>query len=197
MHVRRERFIGAVLHGWYLVGMALPTFDCSAPSGACCTAVFDIANRLLEQALDAVNGCIDDGCDRPLGYITFGDGDGQTDGLTVTVRDLGPHPGVRPGTIHPHRVNYAIRLLESGWPTAQVVGETIKFPEPAAQNFAAYHLLGRTEAMYRRVVHLVTQRDLGVSGIRVAKAYTGALTPIPPRGGVAGALMTVTVDLAQ
>lgn len=175
----------------------IPSSTCAADT-PCCLELHSIANHLLVETYDAVMACYPGvECCPPLSaYVTLGEGDdGIVDSLTVSIRSIASSVNTRPGQLGLWRATFAIRLSESGWPTARREGTAILMPEPEAQAVAIRHVLSMGEAIHKRLSNLQTRRGLVPDGIRCSNASLGGMTPVGPRGGVAGWLVPVTVDL--
>lgn len=176
--------------------MPIPAGLCDESAEPCCLSLSDIANHLLLSVFDALKACCETGCEGLSVYVAMGPGDdGIKDALTVNPTLVTASAGTRPGAPGLYRASFDVRLRESGWPTAYVDGTVIQLPEPALQAAASRYILGRGEAMHRKLASMASSRGLTPPGVRCANGSIGPLTPITPQGGVVGWLVTVTVDL--
>jgi hypothetical protein len=157
----------------------------------------DIAYHLLTEVYDALTECYPSDCVTPLrAYVTFGDNDdGVVDALTVSAGSITSSANSRPGGYGLYRMTYNIKLIESGWPTARIEGETIIPPPPEESAAAAKHVFAMGEAMHRRLAYLTTHKALTPPSVRCSNAAAGTMAPIPPSGGTIGWRVPVLVDL--
>jgi hypothetical protein len=176
--------------------------DCANPPEVCCVDLHAIATHLLTNVFDALLPCFAGvECDPLQAYVTLGNGDdGVADALSVAFTTMSPSQASAPGgrllPLPLVRAQFTIRLLESGWPTAQVADGTIIAPDPVAQNEAARQSYAHGEAMYRKLLHMNSQRALMPDSVRgCGNIALAPLTPLPPRGGVVGWVTAVTVDV--
>jgi len=174
----------------------IPAAPCDNTPEPCCVSLSDIANHLLSETFDALAECGVDACEGIVAYVTMGNGDdGISDALTVAFLSTTASPNTRAGQLSLYRATFDVRLRESGWPTAVVEGKAIVLPDPAVQAAAARYMLGRGEAIHRRLAHLSTSRGLVPAGVRCSNGSVGSLSPLAPQGGVAGWTTQVTIDL--
>ena len=185
--------------------MALPPFNCAAASDVCCTTLFDTAEFILHQVAFTLQDCLpgaDCGCDPLDCYVTMAGDDGNPNALTVEIEAVSPSAGTSAGmsgmqvAFGLFRATFAVRLRESGWPTLYVDDEVIVAPDPAAQHFAARHMYGHGESMYRKLVGmLATTNGFAPNGVTYTRAQLSPLVALPPTSGVAGFMASVTLDL--
>lgn len=175
----------------------IPSTPCST-SDPCCFSLHDIATHLLTHTYDALIECYPppDCCTPLRAYVTLGNGDdGIVDAVCVMAGGIIGTANQQPGMMNLWRSTFTVRLLESGWPTARVDGDTIVLPSVEEQQAAAVHVYAMGEAMHRRLSYLASKRSLTPSNVRCSNATLGPFLPIPPQGGVAGWQVTVSVDL--
>lgn len=185
----------------------LPNADCDIPDNACCTTLFDIADHLRLKIYNALLPCYSESdCGPsapPISYVTLGNGDDAImDALTVAIESVAPSGnsiGGKGGAqvlAAAQRVVYTIRLRESGWPTATVVGEEILPPDPTAQHLLARHAYAHGEKMYRALHGLYVNRELVPVGMpSPGFVQMSTLRPLLPTAGVVGFVTGVTMDL--
>ena len=174
----------------------IPLGPCADLPEPCCVNLSDIANHLLNETWNALDECGEDACKDILAYVTMGAGDdGVVDALTVSFLSTSPTGSLLPGVPNLYRASFNVRLVESGWPMAFAQDGVIVLPDPAAQAAAARYMLGRGEAIHRRLAYLSSSRGLTPSSVRCSNGTVGALSPLAPLGGVVGWIMQVTLDL--
>lgn len=174
---------------------------CDAGTELCCIDLHTIATHILTLIGDALDGCLENTHCSPIGrYVTAGDGDdGIPDALTVSMVDVAPS---NPSSPQGHLVRlplvqsrFQVRLIESGWPVVQTSGQTIVPPQPAAQNEAARQWLAHGELIYRTILAARSGHRLLPGNLRTTPVGLGPLTPIRPKGGLAGWTVALAVDI--
>lgn len=170
----------------------LPSLDCGTPA-PCCDGFFNIAEDLRVFVTTRLAECFTDPCVGELrSYVTMGrPSDLMSNYLAVcwmgiTVENTQQARSV-PMAPMAQRMTLAVRLVESGWPTAATGDRQIELPSETALHQAAIHALGHAERMVRAVASWCAQK--GCDGRR----YVGT-TPLPPSGGSVGVEAVVTVE---
>lgn len=180
--------------------MPLPTYRCTLEDSVCCTSVFDVAAHILAGATDALLACMDEDCRSRLAqYVTLGNGDDAVmDGISVIVRGITPsaRTGQRQSMgVGLYTVAYEVRLLESGWPMAQVSGTQIIPPQPEEQMAIARYVYAHGEALYRKLINMTATGTMAAGGSKCMNVSLSALQSIPPAGGTVGWSVTVNADM--
>lgn len=172
--------------------------DCS-PVEAICNTLYDYAEHLRCQAMDALDGCFDGGCDGKIrSYLTMGSGDdGIPDALTVAIGPFTPTAGT--GTVGPsvYQAQFDVRLRESGYPMVQAAegGRSIAYPDPQLQHAATRRVMGHAGAILGRLSMLKANGGLAPEGYRCSRGVIGSMVPLPAQGGVSGFSITVVLNL--
>lgn len=174
--------------------MPLPYGPCDISLDVCCDTFFSIAEGILDIVLPAVNNCIvESACvDMPAieGYVTMGGSvqDPVPNYLVVSLLTLQASPGSRDrggGMQMPlWRAQFQVRLLESGWPTAESDGEQIWVPSTSIVHDIARHAYSHGEAMFRALANALETKRLG--GQACTYAAMLPMVPIEPSGGSVG-----------
>ena len=189
--------------------MPLPVATCAdeVPTDACCTTLFDVANRLRSVVTAALCECFEGGCaDREFrSFVSVGPQieDPLGDCLIVhmpriTVSALS---NTAQGALLPvavHVADFEIRLLETGWPMIEIndAEEMIYIPDSEFVNAMARHVYSHGERMYRAIVDGIQHNTLFTMATSdVAKIRLADFTPIQPSGELAGWTVTVQVEL--
>lgn len=160
--------------------------------------MFAMATHLLTEIYDALQVCYPpvDECPPLAAYVTLGlADDGIPDALTVSATGVDMSPASRPGSFGLWRVNFAVILRESGWPTVHTEGDVIVLPSPTLQAAASAHVYAMGEAMHRKLAYLYINRSLAPAGTACVNATLGGMFPLVPQGGVVGWQASVTADL--
>lgn len=175
---------------------------CVEPPEVCCVDLYAIASHILTASYDALLPCFDGlECDPLAAYVTIGAGDdGVADALTVEIDTTAPSAGSTVGgrtlPLPLMRAGFTVRLRESGWPTARIDGGKVVAPPPADQNEAARQFVAHGEKLYRNLLNMHSRRQLIPESVPGCGApLIGALTPMPPRGGVVGWFVSIVVDV--
>lgn len=165
----------------------------------CCTSLFDVAENILEIAHTAVVGCTVVDCDLPglAGYVSMGTQiyDPLADYLVVSIGQVFPAPvNTTGGIMHLplYRVNYQVKLLETGWPMPTGSGEEIIPPPPDLVHHVTRHAYAHGEAMYRALANALVRKELN-PGCRDCFQAISPLTPVEPSGGTVGWVTTLTL----
>lgn len=184
--------------------MALPSITCDVPDEVCCSNIYDTAYHLLSNLFAAVAGCVSTECDTPgiQPYLTFGVGDdGIRDALTVAILQVAPSAKSQDGAgrtipLPLYRCDFEIRLRESGWPIAQVIGGAIQAPDPVLQAKLSKHAFAHGELLYRKLNAMNYSRTLAPAGRpQPTFAQIGPLVPLLPTAGVVGWTIRVQLDM--
>jgi len=182
----------------------LPNADLLVPDAACCSSLFDIADHLLSNVFTALQSCYSvSPCpvDSLYAYVTMGRGDdGVLDSLSVNFTSATPSVGTngsgRTLSLGLYRAVFTVRLVESGWPTVEVVNGEVFAPNPVKQNALARHAFAHGEAMYRKLIQMVNQRNITPATVLgCSNATIGPLTPLTPLGGSVGFTTQIMIDV--
>lgn len=167
----------------------------------CCPAVFDIADHILAEVFIALQECMSAECPGLIAYVTMGAGDDTiADSVTVELNSITPSASSsgsnqRQLPFSIQRVDYTVRLRETGWPMPKVVNNQIVAPDPVLQNKAAQQAFSHGEKMFRKLWALHSSKQLTPTGTRCLGTRVGQLLPMRPDGGRVGFTVNVTVDL--
>lgn len=123
--------------------------SCANPVTTCCDTLFEIADRLVQAAADAVEDCLGPAlCPTPFPrYVSHGEpASVLADYVVGWVADVRPMPGTRAANpavkqIFKPRLSVTsmIRLVETGHPNVEMSGTAITLPATADLNYAAEH----------------------------------------------------------
>lgn len=181
----------------------LPNADCLTSDEVCCTTLYDIANNILVGLYEAMLECYQPSfCNAGglIAYVTMGSGDDLVyDALSVSIGSVRPSDGsVNRNAMSPFRsllVTFDVRLIESGWPMAEVENGEIFAPDPVEQNAIARHAYAHGERMYRKLLYMATSGGLMPQGSACTNAVVDSLFPMNPAGGTVGWRTSVTLTL--
>lgn len=173
----------------------LPLDDCDIPEEPCSSA-WDVGNNILQETRSALAELMAVDCDKIVSYMTVGTrgDDAIVDALTVslaTVNQRSTDPGVGLQLL-----NFDVRLRESGWPVASMVGARFVPPDPNLQNALARHVYAHAEVVYKTLLVMQRTNGFAPAGYRMITGTVGTLTPLAPTAGVIGFFVPVTVLLA-
>jgi len=178
--------------------------DVNVPELAQCSTLYDIADHLLVNVFAALQGSYTSSpnpVDTLLAYVTMGRGDDAiADSLSVNIRDVSPSPGTQAGgrtiMLGLYRASFEVRLIETGWPMAEVVNGVVYVPDPVRQNALARHAFSHGEVMYRKLIYMVGSRNITPTSVPgCSNASIGSLTPVTPLGGTIGFVVPLVIDV--
>lgn len=188
--------------------MPLPDIGCAPEGEVCCDVIWGVAERLLTYVYNDLIACMpDDDCYGPALQAFVSHGEPQTaesDFLAVWLayalpefRDLvGGVSMVGPARV---RATWAVRLIESHYPTFEADGDTIVGPSLEQLHAINRHVYGHGERLLRAVIN--GGMDTTVMG-DCQKIGFGNLTAWRPGSGGAYAdsvgydiTITATIDL--
>lgn len=183
--------------------MPLPFGPCDIPLDVCCTSLFDVAEHVLDIVLPAVNDCLtpSECSDTPMiaGYVSMGTQiqDPVADYVVVSLQTISTSPGSRDAVgrmqLPMYRATYQVRLLETGWPTAESSGEEIWVPSPEQVHDISRHAYAHGERMFRALADALVRKTLGPGACTFTAI--GQLFPIEPSGGTVGWQTTVEIGI--
>lgn len=136
---------------------------CPDPTDPCCDCIYTITQALVDAAADAVAACLPvDECELLGRYVSIGRPVGPGDYVAGWLEQLRPAPS-RQNTAGAKQVlaprllaTIGIRLVESGFPTIEVVGGRIALIEYDKLDYAAEHLYGHAEKATRALINELT-----------------------------------------
>jgi hypothetical protein len=180
--------------------MALPHEHC-APGDVCCTSLFEIADRILKVAYDAVTGCSVLDCELPelAGYVSMGEQiqDPVADYLVVSLTSVGPSARSADPSgnmqLPLYRANFQVKLLETGWPQPEGDEDEIIVPSPELVHNVTRHSYAHGEAMYRALGRALTGRRLNPCGDCFQRIEP--LRPVEPSGGTTGWVTNIVMGM--
>lgn len=175
--------------------MALPEFCRDCGIEVCCTSLYDQATAVLDLAWNAYQSCAPPECCAPMErMVSHAEPHLATqDYLAVWIADVSM-PAISFGqtkrlNVSQPRVTFALKLVESNYPTLEAVLTEIHEPLTAAVDFAAQHSLAHAEAVYRHVVTALLSEN-----ICGTLASINQLRPIEPMGGLCAWTFSVTTE---
>lgn len=185
--------------------MPLPSQSCEITTETCCTALFDIANYILNVVYEGLVGCLPLDCDgnpMPLAkYVTMGSGDdGIADSLTVAFQGstITQNSSDGRGVTMPiimERGEFEIRLRESGWPIVTTNG-VVNAPEPAVQHAIARHAYAHIEQFRKTIRMMVAQKNVSPAGVPKPNfCQLLDLRTLNPQGGIVGCVASIRMTL--
>jgi hypothetical protein len=190
--------------------MPLPlAYDCDDCDDVCCDVLFTLASLLAQTCADAVNDCLPvDVCEPVDWFVPVGFEEDHAPGDAVTVMVANVQDAAdslnneQLGALALVRVDFVVRLLETGYPMMVTNGNVFEVPDPTLVHRAAKHSMGHMEAMLRAVRNGLRRPSLPMwrphvpVGTIVGDPVPQPVRPIPPQRGLVGWTFTIGARVA-